>query len=494
MIAQTLDHLWQSTVILCLAGLLTLLLRKNCAGARYWLPATNFSTVLLIIWGVGCGAVLLLWFIRWRQIRRTVSSAKPLSLHAPIPVPESRTLIEPGLVGIWRPVVLLPAGLAERLTPAEARGILAHELYHYRRRDNFTAAVHMLVEALFWFYPPIWWLATRLVAERERACDEAVLAAGNDAEVYAESILKVCRFFRHSALACTAGVSGGDLKRRVEEIMSGRSAFPVGRVRKLLVSISIAGALIGMALFAGLSAPAAQAQTSNSAAPTPADRAQLLAEQTRPQKEVPFNPTDFDKFAGYYKSREFPDFYARVYRDGDHFYAQLTGQPPVEEFPESPTEFFATVVAAQISFVSSAEGRVTEMVIHQNGFLRPWLRVSKSAYDAFETNLEQRIKENEPSPGTEAAVQRQIEEMERAGHALYAEMDAPLAAAAHEQEKQMKARFKVRGALESIRFSRVLPNGDDDYLVTFAHTQAEFIITPLSANGKISGMLLRDIP
>ncbi|HXR91286.1 MAG TPA: glycogen/starch/alpha-glucan phosphorylase [Steroidobacteraceae bacterium] len=43
---------------------------------------------------------------------------------------------------------------------------------------------------------------------------------------------------------------------------------------------------------------------------------------------------------------------ARVYRKGDRYYSQLTAQPPVEVFSESPTEFFATVVAAQISFVT----------------------------------------------------------------------------------------------------------------------------------------------
>jgi hypothetical protein len=389
MIVQILDHLWQSTVILCLAGLLTLLLRKNSAGARYWL-----------------------WFAA------SVTFLIPLS---------------------------------------------------------------------------IWWLGARLIAERERACDEAVLATGNDAQIYAKSILKVCRFFRHSALACTSGVSGADLTRRVEEIMSGRSARPVGRPKKLLVSISIAGALIGMALVGGQSTPVAEAQTSNSEIPTPAERAKLLTEQTRPQKEVPFIPADFDRFVGYYKDTT-SGLYARVYRERDRYYSQLTGQSSVEFFPESPTEFFATVVAAQISFVSNTEGRVTEMVIHQNGFLRPWLRISKSAYDAFETDLQQRIKGNEPSSGTEAAVRRQIEEAERTGHALYAEMDAPLAAAARKQQKQMEARFKMRGALQSIRFSRVLPNGDDVYLVTFAHTQAEVIITPLLANGKIAGMLIRDLP
>ena len=48
----------------------------------------------------------------------------------------------------------------------------------------------MLVEALFWFFPLVWWLGARLNTERERACDEAVLADGNDPQMYAAGILK----------------------------------------------------------------------------------------------------------------------------------------------------------------------------------------------------------------------------------------------------------------------------------------------------------------
>ena len=88
--------------------------------------------------------------------------------------------MKPGLVGIFRPVILLPQGIEQQLSPAELKAILAHELCHWRRRDNLLAAFHMLVEALFWFFPLVWWLGARLNAERERACDESVLAAGND--------------------------------------------------------------------------------------------------------------------------------------------------------------------------------------------------------------------------------------------------------------------------------------------------------------------------
>ena len=54
--------------------------------------------------------------------------------------------IEPGIFGILKPILLLPAGIAGRLTPAQLDAVIAHELCHIRRRDNLTAAIHMVVE------------------------------------------------------------------------------------------------------------------------------------------------------------------------------------------------------------------------------------------------------------------------------------------------------------------------------------------------------------
>ncbi len=82
----------------------------------------------------------------------------------------------------------------------------------------------MLVESLFWFWPPVWLIGARLWCERERACDESVIALGHDREVYARAILKACKFCVHSPLACAAGVSGADLGRRVSLIMTGAAA------------------------------------------------------------------------------------------------------------------------------------------------------------------------------------------------------------------------------------------------------------------------------
>lgn len=211
---------------------------------------TSVTAGLAALWLIGVVAMAAWWGVRWLRLRAILHAAVPLSVNAPLPVKSSNSVIEPGLIGIWRPVLLLPEGIDARLSREEMAAILSHELCHMKRRDNLTAAIHMLVEAAFWFYPLIWWLGARLIAERERACDEAVLAAGNAPEVYAESILKTCRFYIQSPLTCAAGVSGADLRKRVEEIMINRVLVRLNAGKKALLAVA-AGITIGMPVLAG---------------------------------------------------------------------------------------------------------------------------------------------------------------------------------------------------------------------------------------------------
>jgi len=122
--------------------------------------------------------------------------------------------------------------------------VLEHELSHWRRRDNLTAAVHMLVEAVFWFHPLVWWIGARLVAERERACDEAVVRAGHDGRTYAEGILNVCERYVASALKCAAGISGADLKARVVELARNRVMSELAIHKKVLLGAFALGTLL----------------------------------------------------------------------------------------------------------------------------------------------------------------------------------------------------------------------------------------------------------
>ena len=302
-----LDHLWQSTLFALPLGALTLLLRRHAASVRFWLwftasvkflvpfsvlmamgaamtlpvapmlpdgptlevlqdtaapfsnaPAAsvvpdgmaNWIMVLIAAWAAGVLLALLVWGMRWWKLRALVRAARPLAISAPLPVLTSSVPIEPGLIGIFRPVLMLPDGIQVRLSMQEMEAILAHELCHFRRRDNLTAAIHMLVESLFWFHPLVWWLGRRLMNERERACDEAVLAAGNDPRVFAEGILNVCRFYIQAPQAYASALSGANLRMRIETILANRTTRRLGRGQKFGVAV-IAALSLSLLVLAG---------------------------------------------------------------------------------------------------------------------------------------------------------------------------------------------------------------------------------------------------
>jgi len=171
-------------------------------------------------------------------------------------------LVEPAVFGIVRPILLLPEGIFDRLTPAQLEAIVAHELCHVRHRDNLFAAMHMFVETVFWFHPLVWWVGKRMVEERERACDEEVLRLGSEPRVYAEGILGICKLYVESPLACVSGVTGADLKKRIEAIMKNRAVVKLDFTRK--AALAIAGiAALALPIAVGIvNAPSVRAQSS----------------------------------------------------------------------------------------------------------------------------------------------------------------------------------------------------------------------------------------
>src|SRR5437899_2734898 len=218
-------------------------------GLVHLLPA-----VLAAVWLCGFLVVIFQWYFRWRRISEAIRKAVPLQEGREVQALHrlermggmrkrtemllSRSSLEPGIFDITRPVLLWPEGISERLEDAHLEAILAHELCHVRRCDNLAAALHMVVEAIFWFHPLVWWLGARLLEERERACDEEVLESGSDRQVYAESILKICEFCVGSPLACVSGVTGADLKKRMAYIMTKNLSRKLDFSRKLLLSVA----------------------------------------------------------------------------------------------------------------------------------------------------------------------------------------------------------------------------------------------------------------
>ena len=176
-------------------------------------------------------------FRMWRRIRAAVRASSPwavpsLPMPAGIDVRSTPGVMEPGVVGLWRPVILVPSGIEDDLTPRQLAAVLTHELCHIRRRDNVTAAVHMIAEAVFWFHPLVWWIGSRLVDERERACDQEVLRTLGEPQTYAEGIVNVCKRYVESPLACVSGVSGANVKNRIRDIMTNRTIAKLSVAQK----------------------------------------------------------------------------------------------------------------------------------------------------------------------------------------------------------------------------------------------------------------------
>jgi hypothetical protein len=82
-------------------------------------------------------------------------------------------------------------------------------------------------------------------------------------------------------------------------------------------------------------------------------------------KIVTIDAKVFKDYTGDYQLQ--PGVMITVFPENDQLYIQVTGQPKVDIYPSSETEFFAKIVNAQINFVRDENGAVKELVLHQSG-------------------------------------------------------------------------------------------------------------------------------
>jgi bla regulator protein BlaR1 len=251
----------------------------------------GFGIVFAAAWIAGGGILAALWWQRrqrftWilRRARRAQAAGgtapqtghtaeraaladirRRLGIRRPVDLVISPEVLQPGVWGIWRPVVVLPEGILAELTPGELEMVLLHELLHVRRWDNLTSHLQMVLCWVFWFHPLVWLLDRRLLAERELACDEQVLRLSGASNLYARCLLKVLRHGIGWRLAGASVAGGANLRRRLGRILAehddDRAQAPwrhrlhrglVAATALLLVASSLAagGAAFERALFA----------------------------------------------------------------------------------------------------------------------------------------------------------------------------------------------------------------------------------------------------
>jgi beta-lactamase regulating signal transducer with metallopeptidase domain/protein involved in polysaccharide export with SLBB domain len=218
------------------------------------------------VWLAGIG-VLAVWrlggWVRLRRLMRATSDlAEPwqhaardlagrMRVSTPVRLVEAAWVSVPSVIGVLRPVILLPVSALTALPPAQVQALLAHELAHVRRHDYLVNLVQVAVETLLFYHPVVWWVSARLREERENCCDEAVVDLCGDRVEYARALLAM-ETARQGMPTMAGGTlvlaaSGGPLLRRVQRLLGVAPAAPNSRA----LAPALAAVVLALPLLAG---------------------------------------------------------------------------------------------------------------------------------------------------------------------------------------------------------------------------------------------------
>lgn len=250
-------------------------------------PAWTLNEKLATVWLTGAVAMLgimlglhlrLLWRLR-RDHEKPGPRVAEILGHAAALAGMRRPRLwvtgvvrSPAVLGLLRPVILLPREVAEKCDASELKLIFLHEVAHLRRRDLWAQAVASLVVAVHWFNPLAWWAARRMRVEAEMAADALALKYADAAEAhrFGEVLLGFAQramagWLLWSFSATLLGISENkhDLKRRIEALTD------VARRRRTRWSLGfLAFALLA---FTGLTRSPAQVAAPAAAVPAASD-------------------------------------------------------------------------------------------------------------------------------------------------------------------------------------------------------------------------------
>jgi soluble lytic murein transglycosylase-like protein len=211
--------------------------------------------ILVVLWALGASlmglrlgggyALALCWkrraapvSERWQGLVDDL--VRRIGLRRSVPLCVAGQGSSPVVVGIWKPVILVPAALLTSLPPPYLEALLAHELAHVRRMDPLWALLQSLVEALLFFHPAVWWLSARIRAEREELADQVAARLIGDPRRLAQALDALDDLQppvpSHPLFAALAA-RGGHLLTRIERLLSPRpaTASPWGLPALLLI-------------------------------------------------------------------------------------------------------------------------------------------------------------------------------------------------------------------------------------------------------------------
>jgi hypothetical protein len=179
-----------------------------------------------------------------------------------------------------------------------------------------------------------------------------------------------------------------------------------------------------------------------------------------------------------------------ITREGKQIFAQAgEGSPFMELHPQPEGGYTAMDGRAQVTFSKDAAGRVTALRLKQGSAEQVARRITEQQAAQIKADTAKRIADNKPTPGVEEILRKHIEAM-RAGKPLYELMTSDLAAVVKAQARMSQARLAEVGAIQTIEFTGVAPNGLDTFLVKYEKGASRYLIG-LDGDGKIASMAVR---
>jgi hypothetical protein len=130
-------------------------------------------------------------------------------------------------LGLFRPLIVLPAAWLMQLSPATLESVLAHELAHIRRFDAWANLFQRVLESWLFYHPAVWWLSRQMELEREKCCDLRAVSLTGDRLQYVKTLAGIAEHARAGKLA----KSNGPI---LSTAMGGRNMLLLERVRHIL--------------------------------------------------------------------------------------------------------------------------------------------------------------------------------------------------------------------------------------------------------------------
>ena len=160
--------------------------------------------------------------VKWNDKLDELIQALGIRKH--VQLLESGIVKVPVVMGVLKPVILLPLGLLSHLPQDEIEAILLHELAHIQRRDYFVNILQSFAETVFFFNPALMWLSSMIREERENCCDDIAISVTNSKSKFINALISF-QEYNYATISPAMSFPGkkNQLLNRVKRIINNKN-------------------------------------------------------------------------------------------------------------------------------------------------------------------------------------------------------------------------------------------------------------------------------